>query len=234
MIRFLSLAAMLLGALSPDIATAEEPDAEMIVGGKPAKPGKFPYQVRLYESFEDEKGFCGGSIIDAEWILTAQHCVDGASASSMRQLAALRPYESSSMPSLALRSPRSASIRTRSVAGFIPSTSAQTRMSSMSDVYIAVPRSGARVSSAMRPSAVITRHWNNEKPKEGYETREFANVEFGNVVRSILDESVRKHVNVEILRQIGVDVDGPPEGTSAPVEPEPASTDSGGGGFDIF
>lgn len=70
---------LLLFGFSAGIATAEDqPDTEMIVGGKPAKAGKFPYQVRLYASREDEKGFCGGSIIDPQWILTAGHClVDG-------------------------------------------------------------------------------------------------------------------------------------------------------------
>lgn len=76
MTRFLSLAAMLLGVFSASLVAAEDrTDTEMIVGGKPAKSGKFPYQVRLYASVEDEKGFCGGSIIDPQWILTAGHCL---------------------------------------------------------------------------------------------------------------------------------------------------------------
>jgi secreted trypsin-like serine protease len=52
-----------------------ETDTEMIVGGAPAEPGKYPWQVRLYESMDDEIGFCGGSIIDKQWILTAAHCL---------------------------------------------------------------------------------------------------------------------------------------------------------------
>ena len=50
-------------------------DTEMIVGGTPAPDGKYPYQVRLYESLEDEKGHCGGSLIAPQWVLTAAHCV---------------------------------------------------------------------------------------------------------------------------------------------------------------
>ena len=50
-------------------------DTEMIVGGTPAPEGKYPYQVRLYESMEDEKGHCGGSLIAPQWVLTAAHCV---------------------------------------------------------------------------------------------------------------------------------------------------------------
>jgi secreted trypsin-like serine protease len=35
--------------------------------------GKYPWQVRLYAN--DQIGLCGGSIIAAEWVLTAAHCV---------------------------------------------------------------------------------------------------------------------------------------------------------------
>jgi secreted trypsin-like serine protease len=52
-----------------------ETDTEMIVGGKEAKEGEHPWQVRLYASTDDQIGFCGGSIIDEQWILTAAHCV---------------------------------------------------------------------------------------------------------------------------------------------------------------
>jgi secreted trypsin-like serine protease len=67
----LALLGLLLGG---GLALAEE-DTEMIVGGKPAPDGKFPYQVRLYASADDERGHCGGSIIAPQWILTAGHCV---------------------------------------------------------------------------------------------------------------------------------------------------------------
>jgi secreted trypsin-like serine protease len=75
MYRIFSLTLVLLGALSAGSLAFAEEDTEMIVGGKPAPAGKFPYQVRLYASLEDEKGFCGGSIIAPQWILTAGHCV---------------------------------------------------------------------------------------------------------------------------------------------------------------
>lgn len=52
-----------------------ETDTEMIVGGQPAAQGKYPWQVRLYESMDDDIGFCGGSIIAPQWILTAAHCL---------------------------------------------------------------------------------------------------------------------------------------------------------------
>ncbi len=52
-----------------------ETDTEMIVGGTAAPDGKYPWQVRLYSNMDDTVGFCGGSIIDAQWILTAGHCL---------------------------------------------------------------------------------------------------------------------------------------------------------------
>ena len=50
-------------------------DNEMIVAGSEAPDGKYPYQVRLYSSMDDKIGFCGGSIIGPQWVLTAAHCM---------------------------------------------------------------------------------------------------------------------------------------------------------------
>jgi hypothetical protein len=41
------------------MAVAEE-ETEMIVGGMPASEGKYPYQLRLFDFFEHNKGGCGG------------------------------------------------------------------------------------------------------------------------------------------------------------------------------
>ncbi|MPC28803.1 Chymotrypsin BII [Portunus trituberculatus] len=46
-----------------------------IVGGKEATPHAWPHQVAL---FIDDMYFCGGSLISDEWVLTAAHCMDGA------------------------------------------------------------------------------------------------------------------------------------------------------------
>ena len=45
-----------------------------IIGGRPLNIEEVPYQVALYD-----KGLfiCGGSILNANWILTAAHCVKG-------------------------------------------------------------------------------------------------------------------------------------------------------------
>jgi len=51
-----------------------------IVGGDEAHPGQFPYQAGLALHMGDKQGWCGGSIISDEWILTAAHCTENADA----------------------------------------------------------------------------------------------------------------------------------------------------------
>ncbi len=62
-----------------------------IVGGVDANIMDFPWQVSLQSpvSSDDEKPFhfCGGSIIDKFWILTAAHCVDGLQEDQLRVVA---------------------------------------------------------------------------------------------------------------------------------------------------
>ncbi len=51
-----------------------------IVGGVEAEPGAWPWQVALVSSWASSAlagQFCGGSLIDEEWVLTAAHCVEG-------------------------------------------------------------------------------------------------------------------------------------------------------------
>ncbi len=50
-----------------------------IVGGSPAPVGAYPWQVSigLVDIPASLGHFCGGSIIGANWVVTAAHCVDG-------------------------------------------------------------------------------------------------------------------------------------------------------------
>ena len=60
------------------MATAAEAriNSDFISGGEPvADDGAWPWQVRLFDSHDPESGFCGGSLISDQWVLTAAHCV---------------------------------------------------------------------------------------------------------------------------------------------------------------
>jgi len=50
-----------------------------IVGGEDAAPHEFPWQISM-QIFLPKKNkiehFCGGSILNDHWILTAAHCLD--------------------------------------------------------------------------------------------------------------------------------------------------------------
>jgi hypothetical protein len=46
----------------------------LIIGGTQAARGDFPWQVALVV---DSAWFCGGSLIDGWWVMTAAHCAKG-------------------------------------------------------------------------------------------------------------------------------------------------------------
>jgi secreted trypsin-like serine protease len=48
---------------------------EFITSGKTAADGAWPWQVRLLDDFDTQTGFCGGSFITEQWVLTAAHCL---------------------------------------------------------------------------------------------------------------------------------------------------------------
>ena len=68
------------GCVAADLGGDDGTDK--IVGGTNADIAEFPWQI----SMQTQSGFpfCGGSILDEQFILTAAHCVDGSSAGSMR------------------------------------------------------------------------------------------------------------------------------------------------------
>ncbi|MEK8032762.1 serine protease [Ideonella sp. DXS29W] len=64
-------------------------EATTVVDGKPAKPGKWPFMVSLVDKSNSNNyaaHFCGGSLIDSKNVLTAAHCVQGATANSIQVL----------------------------------------------------------------------------------------------------------------------------------------------------
>ncbi|KAL2807830.1 trypsin-like cysteine/serine peptidase domain-containing protein [Aspergillus granulosus] len=65
-----------LSLLSAIPALAEE----AIVGGEEATIEEYPYQIQL---LSNGRLICGGSIISTQYVVTAAHCTDGASASSL-------------------------------------------------------------------------------------------------------------------------------------------------------
>lgn len=70
------------GGLDEAMVTAASAGAQpAIIGGVPAAPGAWPWQVALvFASGSDpfSAQFCGGSLLSANWVLTAAHCVNGA------------------------------------------------------------------------------------------------------------------------------------------------------------
>ena len=53
--------------------TDKAPRQTLIVGGEDAAVGELPWQVAVYPG----PYLCGGSLIDAQWVVTAAHCVVG-------------------------------------------------------------------------------------------------------------------------------------------------------------
>lgn len=72
-------------------ALAQDQGTPRIIGGQQASPGEWPWQVALINAGGDPywDQFCGGSLIDARWVLTAAHCVNTSSPGSVQVLAGI-------------------------------------------------------------------------------------------------------------------------------------------------
>lgn len=55
-----------------------------IIGGNDININQVPYQISLKATNNSNKHFCGGSIINKNWILTAAHCVNNRAASNIK------------------------------------------------------------------------------------------------------------------------------------------------------
>ncbi len=62
-----------------------------IVNGDDAKIEEVPWQVGLVRRANGQRVFCGGSLINTRWVLTAAHCVDGGYAQNREEPPSLDP-----------------------------------------------------------------------------------------------------------------------------------------------
>ncbi|XP_048055252.1 tryptase-like isoform X1 [Megalobrama amblycephala] len=79
----LTLLLCVKGSLSQLNACGQAPLNTRIVGGVNAPDGSWPWQVSLHSSTYGGH-FCGGSLINSEWVLTAAHCLPSVSTSNLR------------------------------------------------------------------------------------------------------------------------------------------------------
>jgi secreted trypsin-like serine protease len=86
-IVLLASALVLAAAVALPSAPAGAGPSPQIIGGDPAEPGEYPFMAAILNetiSGDDyQKQFCGGSLVDDDWVLTAAHCVEDTAPSSL-------------------------------------------------------------------------------------------------------------------------------------------------------
>ncbi|KAI1285806.1 Transmembrane protease serine 6 [Halotydeus destructor] len=64
---------MAVNANNLDCECGKKPTGTRIVGGRSAQDGSIPWQVALIST--SGKQFCGGTLINSRWVMTAAHCL---------------------------------------------------------------------------------------------------------------------------------------------------------------